>query len=179
MSDFQFAEPHWIHLIWLVVLFLGLLIWLDQRGSVKLDRLISPLMQRRLVLRPSRWRRLFVIGLIGLSAFALVLALMRPQWGFHYERTPRVGAQLMIALDVSRSMLAEDVAPNRLGRAKAEIQDLLTYLSRDHVGLIAFAGRATVLCPLTPDFGFFRLVLESVGPPQRYSRGHQPRSAHS
>ena len=164
MSDFQFAEPHWIHLIWLVFLFLGLLIWLDQRGSVKLDRLISPLMQRRLVLRPSRWRRLFVIGLIGLSAFALVLALMRPQWGFHYERTPRVGAQLMIALDVSRSMLAEDVAPNRLERAKAEIQDLLTYLSRDHVGLIAFAGRATVLCPLTPDFGFFRLVLESVGP---------------
>ncbi len=164
MTDFQFAEPHWIHLIWLVVLFLGLLTWLDQRGSTNLDRWLSPLMQERLVQRPSHWRRLSVIGLIGLSAFALVLALMRPQWGFHYERTPRVGAQLMIALDVSRSMLAEDVAPNRLERAKAEIQDLLAFLSRDHVGLIAFAGRATVLCPLTPDFGFFRLVLESAGP---------------
>ncbi len=164
MSDFQFAEPHWIHLIWPVLVFLGLLTWFDQRGNTNLDRWISPTMQKRLVLRQSGWRRLSVIGLLGLSAFALVLALMRPQWGFHYERTPKVGAQLMIALDVSRSMLAEDVAPNRLERAKAEIQDLLGYLSRDHVGLIAFAGRATVLCPLTPDFGFFRLVLESVGP---------------
>ena len=164
MSDFQFAEPQWIHLIWPVLVFLGLLTWFDQRGSTNLDRWISPMMQKRLVLRQSGWRRLSVIGLLGLSAFALVLALMRPQWGFHYERTPKVGAQLMIALDVSRSMLAEDVAPNRLERAKAEIQDLLGYLSRDHVGLIAFAGRATVLCPLTPDFGFFRLVLESVGP---------------
>lgn len=164
MSDFRFAEPHWIHLIWLVILFTGMLIWLGQRGVASLDRLISPLMQKRLIIRPSRLRRLCVIGLIGLSAFSLVLALMRPQWGFHFERLPRMGAQLMIAVDVSRSMLAEDVAPNRLERAKAEIRDLLAYLGRDHVGLIAFAGRAAVLCPLTPDFGFLRLVLESLGP---------------
>ena len=61
-------------------------------------------------------------------------------------------------------MLAEDTAPNRLERAKAELTDLLSYLQRDQVGLIAFAGRATVLCPMTPDFGFFRLILEGAGP---------------
>jgi len=164
VTDFRFAEPHWIHLVWLVVLFVGLLVWFETRGNTSLDRLVSPLMQKRLVLRPSRGRRLSAIALSGISALSLVAALMRPQWGFHYEPTVRVGAQLMIALDVSRSMLAEDVAPNRLDRAKAEVQDLLSYLGRDHVGLIAFAGRATVLCPLTPDFGFFRLVLESAGP---------------
>ena len=70
----------------------------------------------------------------------------------------------MIALDVSKSMLAEDVAPNRLDRAKAEIVDLLGYLQGDQVGLIAFAGRATVIAPLTPDFSFLRLVLDGVGP---------------
>ncbi len=164
MSDFRFAEPHWIHLVWLVIVFIGMLIWLDQRGMASLDRLISPLMQMRLVMKPSRSRRFCVFGFLGLSAIFLVLGLMRPQWGFHYERMPRVGAQLMIAVDVSRSMLAEDVAPNRLERAKAEIRDLLVYMGRDHVGLIAFAGRATVLCPLTPDFGFLRMVLESLGP---------------
>ncbi len=70
----------------------------------------------------------------------------------------------MIAFDVSKSMLAEDVAPNRLERAKAEIVDLLSYLEGDQVGLIAFAGRATVLAPMTPDFSFLRLVLEGAGP---------------
>jgi len=70
----------------------------------------------------------------------------------------------MVGLDVSRSMLAEDVAPNRLERAKAELRDLLSYLDGDQVGLIAFAGRATVLSPLTPDFSFLRLVLDGAGP---------------
>jgi Ca-activated chloride channel family protein len=93
---------------------------------------------------------------------ALVLALMRPQWGVEFVTSPQVGAEIMIALDVSKSMLAEDVAPNRLERAKAEIRDLLPYLEGDQVGLIAFAGRASVLCPLTPDFGFLRLVLDNV-----------------
>ena len=89
---------------------------------------------------------------------------MRPQWGLTYQETPRVGAQIMVCLDVSKSMLAEDTAPNRLERAKVELTDLLTYLQGDQVGLIGFAGRATVLCPLTPDFGFFRLILDGAGP---------------
>ena len=105
-------------------------------------------------------------GIVAVILVALfgVLALMRPQWGLRYVETPRTGAELMVALDVSRSMLAEDVAPNRLERAKAEVRDLLAYLDGDQVGLIAFAGRASLLAPLTPDFSFFRLVLDGVGP---------------
>jgi Ca-activated chloride channel family protein len=121
-------------------------------------------MQRRLVSRPSQTRRLLRCGLLTGAALLLIVALMRPQWGLYYEHTPRAGTELMVCLDVSRSMLAEDVSPNRLERAKAEIADLLTYLDGDHVGLIAFAGKATVLCPLTPDFGFLRLVLDAAGP---------------
>jgi Ca-activated chloride channel family protein len=101
--------------------------------------------------------------LIGLSAACLVVALMRPQLGVRHVAAQRVGAQIMLALDVSKSMLAEDVAPNRLERAKAEIVDLLGYLDGDQVGLIAFAGRATVLAPMTPDFSFLRLVLDGAG----------------
>ena len=161
--DLLFAEPKWIHLIWLVVAGTAVLFALDQKGSRDLDRFLSALMQQRLVSRPKRSRRLLRIAFLGLSGACLVVALMRPQSGLHYVHTPRVGARIMVCLDVSRSMLAEDVAPNRLRRAKAEIEDLLAFLDRDHVGLITFAGKATVLCPLTPDFGFLRLVLEWTG----------------
>ncbi|MAE64940.1 MAG: hypothetical protein CMJ18_11780 [Phycisphaeraceae bacterium] len=153
-----------MHLIWLVLAATALLFWLDRRGARRLDRFVSALMQQRLVARPVTWRRVATISLLGLAGVALVLALMRPQSGLRSVTTPRVGAQIMICLDVSRSMLAEDVAPSRLGRAKVEIQDLLGLIDRDHVGLIAFAGKATVLSPMTPDFGFLRLVLESTGP---------------
>lgn len=164
MIDLHFAQPQWIHAIWLVIGLVSVLVWFDHRGSRGLDKFVSATMQKRLVRRPRRSRRLLRVAFLGLSAIFLVLALMQPQSGFHYVQTPRVGAQVMVCLDVSKSMLAQDVAPNRLERAKAEIRDLLTFMDGDHVGLITFAGRATVLCPLTPDFGFLRLALQSAGP---------------
>ncbi len=164
MSEFRFAQPQWIHALWGVLVFVALLFWFDRRGSGALDQLIGDTLRRRLVRRPSAFRRRMRIVLLGLSAACLVLALMRPQLGIRHVAAPRVGAEVMIALDVSKSMLAEDVAPNRLERAKAEIVDLLSYLEGDQVGLIAFAGRATVLAPMTPDFSFLRLVLDGAGP---------------
>ncbi len=164
MSEFRFADPQFAHVLWAVLAFVGLLFWLDLRGGSAIEGLVGTSLQQRLVKRPGAWRRRLRIVLLGLAATAAVLALMRPQWGMRVVAASRVGAEIMIALDVSRSMLAEDVAPNRLGRAKAEIVDLLSYLDGDQVGLIAFAGRASVLSPLTPDFGFLRLVLEETGP---------------
>ncbi|QDV55443.1 VWA domain-containing protein [Rosistilla oblonga] len=164
LSDFRFANPEWSAAIWIVLAAVAVLLWLDQRRGDVLSRMLSPTMQSRLVRRPSLLRRWASIGCLGLAGLSVVVALMRPQWGLHYVETPRVGAQVMVCLDVSKSMLAEDTAPNRLERAKAELADLLTYLDGDQVGLIAFAGRASVLCPLTPDFGFFKLILEGAGP---------------
>ncbi|MBW2281481.1 MAG: VWA domain-containing protein [Deltaproteobacteria bacterium] len=164
MSGPSFAEPQMAHLFWLLAAALAGLFWLERRGGADLARFVAPPLQSRLVSRPARWRRRLRLVLLGLSAACAILALMRPQWGLRYVVTPRVGAEIMIALDVSRSMLSEDVPPSRLDRAKAEIADLLTYLDGDQVGLIAFAGRATVLSPLTPDFGFLRLVLDGAGP---------------
>lgn len=164
MSDFRFANPSWVHAMWLVLVLVALMVWFDQRGRTALEKLLSRSMQARLVRRLPPGRRWLSIALVGLAAACLVVGLMRPQWGLTYHQTPRVGAQLMVCLDVSKSMLAEDTAPNRLERAKAELTDLLGFLDGDQVGLIAFAGRAAVLCPLTPDFGFFRLILDEAGP---------------
>jgi Ca-activated chloride channel family protein len=170
VSEFRFAEPDWAYALWGVLVFVGLLFWLERRGGGALDRLVSATLRPRLVAGPGpRTRRLRVL-LVGLALGFLVVALMRPQWGLRTVATPRVGAEIMVLLDVSRSMLAEDVAPNRLERAKAEITDLLAFLDGDPVGLVGFAGRATVLSPLTPDFGFLRLVLDGVGP-HSVSRG--------
>jgi len=164
VSEFRFADPQWANALWGVLVFVVLLFWLERRGGGALERLVSVTLQARLVRRPSRWRRQLRIALLGLAAASAVVALMRPQLGIRHVAAQRVGAEIMVALDVSKSMLAEDVAPNRLERAKAEIVDLLGYLDGDQVGLIGFAGRATVLAPMTPDFGFLRLVLEAAGP---------------
>jgi Ca-activated chloride channel family protein len=164
VSEFRFAAAHWSHVLWGVFALAGLLLYLEQRASRSLGSLVSPELQSHLVQGPGPNQRRLRIVLLCIAGVFAVLALMRPQWGLEYVKTPRASAELMIAIDVSRSMLAEDVVPNRLERAKAEVRDLLAYLEGDQVGLIAFAGRASVLAPLTPDFGFIRLVLDELGP---------------
>ena len=164
MNDLHFAEPDFVQAFWVVAGLIGLLFFLENRGGRLLGEFVSPSMQSQTIHQiPSARKRLGLVAM-AVALCALVLALMRPQWGFELIQSQASGAEIMIALDVSRSMMAEDVVPNRLERAKAEIRDLLPYLEGDQVGLIAFAGRASVLCPLTPDFGFLRLVLDQVGP---------------
>lgn len=164
MTGLRFAAPAYVHLLWAVLILVAAIAWLDRRASSRLTELVSEALWPNLVVQSTTGRRLLALGLFALCGAALTIALMRPQLGLRFIRTPRVGAEIMICLDVSRSMLAEDVAPNRLERAKADIRELLGYLSGDQVGLIAFAGRASVLSPMTPDFGFLRLVLDQVGP---------------
>ena len=94
----------------------------------------------------------------------LLLALVGPQWGFQWEQVTRRGVDIVIALDVSKSMLAEDVKPSRLERAKLAIQELMPLLKGDRIGLVAFAGSSFVQCPLTVDYGAFGLILDEVSP---------------
>ena len=162
--DVHFAAPQWVHLLWIVLAFVVLLAWLERRGGDALDRFVGVALLPRLLAGPSSGQRAARIVCLGAAGAFLTLALMRPQWGVELVESRRAGTEIMICLDVSRSMLAEDVAPNRLDRAKAEIRDLLELLDGDQVGLIVFAGRATVLSPLTPDFGFLRLALDDAHP---------------
>lgn len=92
----------------------------------------------------------------------LLIGLLGPQWGFRWEEATGRGVDLLIALDVSKSMLAEDVKPNRLQRAKLAVQELVPLLRGDRVGLVACAGTAFVQCPLTTDYGAFLLALEEL-----------------
>lgn len=100
--------------------------------------------------------------LVIVGIFFLIVALIEPKWGYHWEDVEKKGVDIVIAVDTSRSMLADDVKPNRLEMAKREIEDLLNVLEGDRIGLVVFAGTAFPYCPLTSDYGAFRLFLHDV-----------------
>ena len=107
-------------------------------------------------------RRVLRWALLTVAVLCLGLALGGPMWGFRWQEVHRQGIDLVIAIDTSRSMLATDVTPNRLARAKLAVQDLVAELHGDRVALVAFAGSAFLQCPLTLDYGAFAQSLEAV-----------------
>ena len=110
----------------------------------------------------SRKKEILKNGLVVLAVFFIILAILRPQWGFVWEEVEHTGADIMIAVDVSRSMLTKDVLPSRLERTKLALEDLVGQLKGDRVGLIAFAGGAFVQCPLTIDYNGFLLAVRDL-----------------
>jgi Ca-activated chloride channel family protein len=162
----RFAALPYLHLLWLVPALCGLYVYAFGRKRQALAAFMALDLAPRLLPHLSRVRQwskaLCLLGAVG----GFILALMQPQWGKHWQDIPRRGRDLMILLDVSRSMLVEDVAPNRLERAKIDIQDLVQVLHRDgghRLGLVVFAGRASLQCPLTLDYAFFLQKLRHVG----------------
>jgi Ca-activated chloride channel family protein len=109
---------------------------------------------------PARAKSRLVLRVLALVL--LVLALARPQWGFHWEEVHRKGLDLMVVLDTSRSMLASDLAPARLQQAKWGIRDLLRNLHGDRVGLVPFSGSSILQCPLTIDYAAFTMTLDDL-----------------
>ena len=111
------------------------------------------------------------ILLLGLASFAIVLALSGPRWGTRVVETETKGLDLIIAIDISRSMLAEDTEPSRLERAKREARRLIHDLSGDRIGLVAFAGQSYVMSPLTVDGSALHLLVDALDPDVASSGG--------
>lgn len=107
--------------------------------------------------------RTFLKAFFFTAAFAcLILALAGPRWGSHYEEITHKGVDIMVVMDTSPSMLAQDVSPSRLERAKREVYDLLRVLRGDRLGLVAFSGAAFVQCPLTLDYAAIEMFLAEL-----------------
>ncbi len=130
------------------------------------QRLMTQFIQARLLpgltigLAPTRQKVRF--ALITIAVTLLILALARPQWGFMWEESKQKGLDIVVAIDTSKSMLAEDIAPNRLQRAKLAALDLMQQAQSDRLGLVAFAGSAFLQCPLTIDDNAFRQSVEAL-----------------
>lgn len=148
------AYAHYFYLILLVGGLCGV-IWHRMRSTQKV--------QQMLVLKNiSSWRFKARALLMAFGCIGLFVAVLRPQWGQKEQIIKQEGRDLFIALDVSRSMLATDCAPNRLTHAKEKIKQLIPLLGCERVGLILFSGAAFVQCPLTVDYQAFNMFLDSV-----------------
>jgi len=156
----HFAEPHWLWLVVLAPLLLAALqrysAWARQK---QLAQIAAPHFVEELTRSFSPARRALKNALLILAAAGVGLALARPQWGEQAEISHLYGQDTLFILDCSRSMLASDVAPSRLQRARLAILDYVQRRGHGRVGLVAFAGQAFLQCPLTFDYGAFQDAL--------------------
>ncbi len=156
----RFAAPGALLAWGLLPLLGGLLLLGLLRQRALLERLGHAAAVRRLARSASLERRALKGVMLLAAGFFLIVALARPQWGRHAEPVTRRGVDVLLALDVSTSMLAQDAPPDRFTRARALAGDLARRLSGNRVGVIAFAGSAFVQCPLTLDLAAVRLFLD-------------------
>jgi Ca-activated chloride channel family protein len=158
-----FGNPR---MLWLLLITMPLLAWFFWWAWRKKQFLIGQFVQSRLLANLTvgvsktvqKGRMALLWGAVGL----LIFTLARPLWGFAWEEAKQMGLDIVVAIDTSRSMLAEDVAPNRLARAKLAALDLMRLAQSDRLGLVAFAGTAFLQCPLTLDEEAFRQSVDAL-----------------
>jgi Ca-activated chloride channel homolog len=148
----NFGTPNWFWALTVLPILIALYAQAERRCAIRLREFVSPRLLPQLAGNVDRVRRAIRFGFVLLSLVLAITALAKPRWGYIYEDVKRRGLDLLFAVDTSRSMLSNDVAPNRLERVKLAAQDLITELQGDRVGLIAFAGRAFLQAPLTIDY---------------------------
>lgn len=158
----SFDHPGLLHLLWAVPALAGFYAWGAARRRTALARFATANLIGALVPSMSAARRHLKMAIVLGATALVVVALTGPRWGSHFEEVERRGVDILFVLDVSNSMLAEDVAPNRLERAKLDIKDMIEALEGDRVGLVTFAGESSRTCPLTINYGAFRLALDAV-----------------
>jgi Ca-activated chloride channel family protein len=162
MNWIRFGHPHFLYLLWGTPVFILLYIYAFRQKRKAYQRFSSHQFFQRLTESVHFGRQKAKAILMTLSYTFLVLALSRPQIGTTLEIMKRSGLDIMIGLDISASMLAEDIKPNRLLKAKHAISSFIDQLEGDRVGLIAFAGDSFVQCPLTIDYAAAKLLLDAL-----------------
>lgn len=161
---FRFANPHILYLLLIIPLFIILYIIAVQVKKRQIKTFGNPQILKQLMPGVSRGRGVVKAVLLWMAFALVVFGLARPQFGSKLTEVNRKGIELIIALDVSNSMLAQDIQPSRLERAKQSISRLVDQLTNDRVGLIVFAGDAYVQLPVTADYASAKMFLSSIGP---------------
>ena len=153
MGDLTFGEPLWFWAFALLPILIALFFLNEGRRVTLLRKLVAARLQDRLAGSVSVGKRRFRFLLLLLGMAGVIAALTQPRLGYTWEESQRKGRDVILAIDCSKSMLATDLTPTRLGRAKLAAQDLIGQLGGDRAGLIAFAGSAFLQAPLTVDYG--------------------------
>jgi len=159
-----FAHSWILHFLWILPVAGFALIVQTRKKRKDLERFADEDLLKRLAPEDHKGKR-FLKGIFLLcSLCALLFSLAGPRWGSHYQEVSRKGVDILVVMDVSPSMMVEDVKPTRLERARREIIDLLKVIQGDRVGLVAFSGAAFVQCPLTLDYAALQMFLSALQP---------------
>ena len=159
-----FGAPQFLILLAALPALAFFLWWAWGRRHAALRRIGDDSLFDRLGLAAGRRVRGIRLALWFLGVALLIFSLARPQWGSDIEIVEQGGVQVMVALDISRSMLAQDLKPTRLDRAKLEISDLISRLEGDEVGIVLFSGASFIQFPLTSDYATARTFLNHASP---------------
>jgi Ca-activated chloride channel family protein len=160
----RFEHPYYFYLFALIPLLLVLYLLMVRWKKRALLRYGDPEIVKTLMPDYSQKRLFYKFVLLLLAFTSLVIALANPQIGSRFEKVERKGIDIMIALDVSNSMLSEDIQPNRIERAKQAVSRLIDNLANDRIGLVVFAGKAYTQMPITTDYAAARLFLSGINP---------------
>jgi Ca-activated chloride channel family protein len=158
----NFARPLMLLLLIIPVLAGVFFHWTRRRNDRALKSLAEPQLWSRISDESGRSFRRTQWLLRILTLLCLITALVGPEWGYQWQEVTNRGLEIIVALDTSKSMLATDIKPNRLERAKLAIKDLLSKLKSDKIGLVAFSGSSFLQCPLTMDYNAFAIALDAL-----------------
>ena len=161
---FRFASPQYLYLLLVLVALAAIHYYIIYKKKRQVKRFGDPELTKQLFLGVSRWRPELKFWLAMAALASFIVALARPQFGTRLDTRERVGIEAIIALDVSNSMLAEDVKPNRLEKAKMMVSNMVDGMKDDKIGLIVFAGQAFVQLPITSDYVSAKMFLETISP---------------
>jgi Ca-activated chloride channel family protein len=158
----QFLHPEWFNALWMVAFSLVLFAWNDRRKKILLHKFGHEASINRLIGSHSKSRERLKRGFLLSGMVFLVLALAQPQWGEVKKEVRRRGVEVIFLVDTSLSMLAEDVSPSRIEKAKLIMKSFLKELKGDRIGIVTFAGSGFIQSPLTLDYDAFLLFVNSV-----------------
>ena len=168
---FRFEDPIYLYLLAVIPL-LAVIRWLMVRQQKKrLRQFGDPDLVKELMPNVSRFRPLVKFCLLLMALSLLIVMLARPQFGTKISHEKRTGIETIIAMDISNSMLAEDVTPSRLDRAKMMVENLVDNFTNDKIGLIVFAGDAFIQLPITSDYVSAKMFLSSIDPSMMATQG--------
>ncbi len=160
----SFGMPQSLYLLAALPVLVLFLRWALSRRTALVQRIGDPALVGRLSPAANGKMRILRFTLWFVAVTLLIVALARPQWGSEIEIVEQGGVQVMVALDISRSMLVQDIKPNRLDRAKLEISSLISRLEGDEVGIVLFSGASFIQFPLTSDYATARTYLNHASP---------------
>ncbi len=160
----RFEDPIYLWLLWLIPLLALIRFVMWRRKKVKLRKFGDPVLLKQLMPDVSKYRPSVKFWLLNAALAVLIVMLARPQMGAKISHEKRNGIEAIICMDISNSMLAEDVVPSRLDKSKMLVENMVDHFTSDKIGLVVFAGDAFVQLPITSDYVSAKMFLQNINP---------------